>query len=237
MERVEAVKDSSFDSKGRIPVEVVEGQTAKVQFKVRRIAEKKTEKKKAAPGKAPVVATSRQTARIAGTCVDTNKRPIADAEVSLYEFNGGSSLSLLETKRTDAAGKFAFADLHLAVPSSDEEVQHFVVIASAKGKARAHWELSLRDNHDRIEHYELELGEPMTITGRVTDLKGKPIAGAKISGFPRWCSNDPDCYAVTDADGFYKAEGVEQRTLESRRLVECRASRLHYRGTATGKAR
>ena len=136
-----------------------------------------------------------QTVHVAGTCVDSSKRPIAGAEVFLYETTlGGASLSLVEQKRSDAAGKFAFADLHLNLATSDEQTRfkktgyvvmddttrHFVVIARAKDKARAYWQFSTVTFDPTVAaRLKLELGDATTIKGRVTDTDGNPISGAE----------------------------------------------------------
>ena len=66
---------------------------------------------------------SQQTVRVVGTCVDANNRPIAGAEVCLYERKHAATFVLLEQRQTDAAGKFAFSDLHLTVPKSDDDLR------------------------------------------------------------------------------------------------------------------
>ena len=201
---VEVVKDSSFDSKGRKPVEVVEGQTAKVEFKVRRIVGKEPKEGKARndPSYAPL---SQQTVHPAGTCVDSDNHPIADAEVSLYSEVVGASFTLLEKQRTDAAGKFAFAELRLGVPTSSQDVQHFLVVARTKGKTRTFGGFHSETVRNDVGHLKMEMLEAAPIAGRVTDPSGKPIAGALIS--PLGLVNtdtDPTCLAKTDANGFYQ---------------------------------
>jgi protocatechuate 3,4-dioxygenase beta subunit/Zn-dependent protease with chaperone function len=206
----EVVKDSSFDANGRKPVEVVEGKTAQVEFKVRLSKVKAPQPTaKTSPKKS---VEKGHAVHVAGTCVDATNRPIAGAEVCLYERKGAASFVLLEQRQTDAAGKFAFSALHLRVPKSDDDVQSFFVQARAKGKARDGEGVSSAMIREDVWRRKLILHDAMTITGRVTDTNGKPVAGATISRIygPLTGSTDPNCLATTDADGFYRVTEAPQ---------------------------
>jgi hypothetical protein len=157
-----------------------------------------------------------QTVRVAGTCVDQERRPIADVEVSLYEEVAGISLAISQKTRTDATGKFAFSPLNLNIPSGDEDVRHFLLVAKAKGKARAYSGFHTETVRNDVGRLELKMEDARTITGRVVDENDKPIAGAAIGLWPT-DPNNPACLVVTDAEGRFETTEVPRLGGERRR--------------------
>jgi beta-lactamase regulating signal transducer with metallopeptidase domain len=147
---------------------------------------------------------SNQTIKVAGICLDENKRPIKDAELFLFLFSIQEP-GLVQKARTDESGKFIFDP----VPSISEQEcgnKRFRLFARASGKATAMKEFPLPASFGPAnpERIEFIMKKAASIRGRVTDKDGYPIAGVLVTSMPYlnrpiegiWC-------AKTDADGNY----------------------------------
>ena len=144
---------------------------------------------------------------IGGTCVDSQKRPVAGAQVLLYVTKFRQMTQrLIQQASTDDKGRFKFA--HLAPKGQGD---NDVVIARHPGLA------TFASVNHRGKPLEIALRSAATFRGTVRDEQGKPIAGAQVS-FP----TDPRgirCLlrplqgvrsAKTDAKGEFAVDDLEE---------------------------
>jgi len=158
---------------------------------------------------------------ISGVCLDENRKPIADARVRLFFVESkapdyrhpardaaGKAQRQLQDVRTDKEGRFRFA----AADGKEMRDKHAFlnVVAQAKGKATAwRWPDYFAATKDADATCELTLGPPETLSGRVTNADGKPVAGVVVSAGanfhgPMQAPVPGIACAVTDADGRYQ---------------------------------
>lgn len=104
---------------------------------------------------------------ISGQILDPAGQPVPNARVYL---EAGLSGAVVET-RADAAGRFSFD----AAPAG-----MVGVFASADGMACGGETLTLSTS-DEPDPITIRLGAPGALSGRVSDFKGKPVAGARIT--------------------------------------------------------
>ncbi len=145
---------------------------------------------------------------IGGTCVDSQKRPVAGAQVLLYVTNFQKMTQrLIQQTSTDDKGRFTFAHLAPKSLSGDNDV----VVARRPGLA------TFASVNHRGKPLEIALRSAATFRGTVRDEQGKPLAGAQVS-FP----TDPRgirCLlrplqgvrsAKTDAKGEFSVDDLEE---------------------------
>jgi hypothetical protein len=135
------------------------------------------------------------TAKVSGTCQDSEKQPIADAVVRLFNMDEVTRQGvLLKELRTDATGRFDFG----ALPELDWLHRYAVTLSKSGYGSQSR---SVRSRHDSPD-YEGPITSTLAAadiySGKVIDLAGKPIAGAKVR-----CVNCDlgVCSTVTDEDG------------------------------------
>jgi len=160
-----------------------------------------------------------QAVTITVTVIDGGKKPIPEAEVSIYSAKGPRNYynpdswmeqvlkstqipTPLLTAKTDEKGNASIKDL----PAG-----YYSVAASAEGFARAGAEKLLSpDTQD--EPVIIKLGKGYALTGMVTDSKGKPVVGRVLvtpgsSGFT-WGSSFLKNAVDIDEKGLYLLEGL-----------------------------
>jgi beta-lactamase regulating signal transducer with metallopeptidase domain len=149
---------------------------------------------------------------ISGKCVDENGKPVPLAQVRLFLLDSYDLYHVaqldLDVVQTDAEGKYVFSGVDLGLLRAHGLPQEFhatlFVVAQSPGKATAgHSWTGLAQGRDAtIEDLTLATAF-FALQGRMTDVDGKPVAGAIVSS--GWL---PDPIpgigaAVTDADGHY----------------------------------
>jgi hypothetical protein len=130
---------------------------------------------------------------IEGLVVDENEAPVADAEIALGTQDWTRPIAETMT-RTDAAGRFAFADV---VDGT------YRVRATAEGYPEAR--VSLTTPAQRVVRIELRLAG--VITGKVSDGAGTAIGGARVMlATSARSGGSGTATAVADAGGVYRVE-------------------------------
>jgi len=131
------------------------------------------------------------------------KRPAAGAVVT------ATSGQVTREVVCDAKGRFRFADLPLGTYS----VSARAAPAGSEGKRRVSASRAAASG----EYVQLVLhAELITVSGRITDAQGQPIAGARVTGtlVPYSEVGLPETRtAVSDAQGFYALTGFEPLNL------------------------
>ncbi len=195
-----------------IDVDVVEGQTVTIEFKVRRGTTESSGKTSAETPERE----KKMTEALTYTGLVTDKltgKPIADATVVVRRMIVAPyEQRTIETTQhtTDAAGKYRFtippeqvAQGHLFI---EVEASHpaYVARKDGYGFAMIHRNEQL-GQRPFFEHMELFPGQQ--ISGTVITPDGKPAAGVKVVGFTMPDRNDIDSHhfpiATTDAKGFF----------------------------------
>ena len=145
---------------------------------------------------------------VGGVVVDDSGAPVAGAKVRPsieYKKPAGDASQLgVGTKiETDAAGKWRFD----SVPESMNEVRVSIGHADFKPERRSlpRSEFGLAQDGEPTAKIALDRG--LTVTGRVTDEAGKPIAGALV----RTQFSNELRKATTDDDGVYRLVACEPR--------------------------
>src|SRR5262249_12336658 len=149
---------------------------------------------------------------VSGACMDANDRPLEGVRVRLVRVIGKTETQeFIAEIATKADGRFRFSELAPPVPRETEGRRSgatvfstcYVVVAQLAGRAPQVAVISSSD--DAAENKELRMGIAGTLSGRVTDENGTPIAGAQVGidtfppGSPINVFND-----VTDSDGQYE---------------------------------
>ena len=146
-----------------------------------------------------------ETITIAGSCVDENKKPVANARVRLFFVNyffGDLTRRQVGDVRTNDAGEFRLTDVNL--DQVRERRIDLKVVAQAPGKATAfsRW---IIDKPPGEQSVNLILAPSATMRGRIVNEDGKPVIGAIVSKACGLHQPPPGiCAAVTDADGYYE---------------------------------
>jgi beta-lactamase regulating signal transducer with metallopeptidase domain len=140
--------------------------------------------------------------KIAGVCVDEKNAPIAGASVKLFAVNYTTRTQrlLLEVEANEK-GQYGFSIGDM--PDLQAKETGLVVIAQAEGKATT--DSSYFHANEGGER-NLTLPPAGKMTGRVTDVDGKPIAGAIVAtnGSGLLDPIPGIGAAATDADGRYE---------------------------------
>ena len=142
--------------------------------------------------------------------VDEQGKPLAGADVVMYvEFKKRPGdkrhISSGTRLKTDAAGRWRFD--HAPTTRSDlyVEVSHPKYSTVRRGLVRALYGITL----DKQPTATLVLEPAVTVTGKVTDEQGKPIANASVRA---QMMNDSR-RAVSDDKGEYQIEGCDRGTI------------------------
>jgi len=129
-----------------------------------------------------VGARAASTLPVSGQVVDSRARPVAGAEVAVYEtyaIAGDEHGRLIgPIVKTDEKGEFS---LEAKVTS-----QYGTFIVARKPGLALAWDgLNYSDNTLAKGHFLLVLEEPCTLTGVVVDKSGRSVVGAKVQAVPK----------------------------------------------------
>ena len=139
-------------------------------------------------------------------------RPIPRASVSLYRHADGTVGRTVQTVTADGQGKFEFSDVPRGL--------YRIVAKDTRSGTNAYPAAELTVEHYRTrEHVRLVLyPQTVTLTGRVTDSAGQPLANVAVSarqGHEHYTETEGDftrfyheTAARTDADGRYELRGL-----------------------------
>ena len=120
---------------------------------------------------------------LTGKVIDSNARPVVDAEVAVYErfydYSIGEAYAKLldQIKRTDANGHFV---LNVNICSWYK----VFVVARKEGFALG-WDVLTQGVRDRADSNFIVLEKPCVLAGIVVDEAGNPVAGAKVRSVPK----------------------------------------------------
>jgi protocatechuate 3,4-dioxygenase beta subunit len=157
-------------------------------------------------GQPPLQVVLSRAARVAGTVVSPEGKPVPRAEVTIQlaepapgvieetarDYRGGERDVLTDEEgHFEVAGLFA-GEVELVAFKEGWRENRAVTLGLAEGQA--------------VDDLRLVLREGAVLRGRVTTEDERPIAGARVTvGRP---------VAITDADGYYRVEGVATGTQE-----------------------
>jgi len=120
---------------------------------------------------------------LTGKVIDSNARPVVDAEVAVYErfydYSIGEAYAKLldQIKRTDANG-------HFVLNANICSWYKVFVVARKEGLALG-WDVLTQGVRDRADSNFIVLEEPCVLAGIVVDEAGNPVAGAKVRSIPK----------------------------------------------------
>lgn len=146
-----------------------------------------TQNGKATPEQSPPLAPDTddkklpETMIISGTCVDENKKPLADARVRLFFIDyyfDEKSQSQIGDVAVYGNGRFRIPDVDLRRVRDRHAA--LVLVAQSPGKATgiSGW---LDAEQARVQKFEFTLSPSATLQGHVTDAEGRPVADAIVS--------------------------------------------------------
>lgn len=171
----------------------------------RRVVETTSDGSAPASDSAPTdVSTDVEDATLAGVVVDDDGRPIPNAVVAVFPANTlevkrlgadepGSESEALRS-RTDGEGRFV----------SRVEGDLLVVAASREGMAPSRPIEVAPGRHD----VRIILSRGVTLRGRVHDLQGQAIAGARVTLSGQWGTVSSKRQAICDESGAYVLSGL-----------------------------
>jgi len=143
---------------------------------------------------------------VGGIVVDGQGKPIEGAPIRLIkaDFN---RFETIETRfgqhcRTDAKGKWHYDSVPASQSEFKVEVDHPLFAPERRALSRVDFGLNGR----RAPAATIVLQPGITVTGKVTDERGSPIAGALIRTRLQHALRE----AVSGADGVYHLQGCEQ---------------------------
>lgn len=138
------------------------------------------------------------------------KRPVPNIVVTLRDE------SITREAVTDAQGDFHFAGLPRGEYEISGQVPSWPSGTGEKRMATAKAQVAI-DTRDRYVRLEVR-ADRITVRGRITDVNGQPVAGAKVIGIQE--IYDPSCMrypnmvtTVSDADGSYALQGLNPPNL------------------------
>jgi len=122
---------------------------------------------------------------LTGRVVDSTARPVAGADVAVYEkfydYSVGKDYAKLldRIKKTDANGHFV---LNANICS-----WYKVFVVARKDGLALGWDVLTQGVRDRADSNFIVLEEPCVLAGTVVDEAGNPVAGAKVRAVPKTC--------------------------------------------------
>jgi len=122
---------------------------------------------------------------LTGRVVDSKARPVAGAEVAVYErfydysVGKGYAKLLNRIKKTDANG-------HFVLNANICSWYKVFVVARKEGLALG-WDVLTQGARYRSDSNFIVLEEPCVLAGFVVDEAGNPVAGAKVRAAPKTC--------------------------------------------------
>jgi beta-lactamase regulating signal transducer with metallopeptidase domain len=138
----------------------------------------KTATDSATPGdNSPIESAKSGSLDIKGRCLDDDGRPLAGAEVCLFYFTRyGADPKQTWRRKTGPDGRFRFEELKRL---TDGEQLEYYVVAARKPQRTSSARLLFAG--DSSSDFELTLsGNAGALSGRVTDERGKPLAGVQV---------------------------------------------------------
>ena len=156
---------------------------------------------------APQLQQATGTGFIGGRVIEAQTgRPIAGASIYLSQSRGGYRQA---NGRSDAAGTFSFDSLAPGSFSVTAVQDGFV--SGAVGKRRLHGDEAwlVLGPGSRRENVSIVMFRSATVSGRVVDERGNPVAGVRIHAWPR--ERRSNAYlpsAATDRNGVYRISGL-----------------------------
>ncbi|MEN6625954.1 MAG: carboxypeptidase regulatory-like domain-containing protein [Candidatus Sumerlaeia bacterium] len=161
------------------------------------------------------VAADEPSKKIEGAVMDADKKPLAGAEVTLYEYAYKALQStLVKTVKTGEDGKFS---LESTINPNDPIGQKYNIIQVAKpGLA---WRTTHVSGREEATPLTMILFKPAVFVGQVVNKKGEPVTGAKVypTAYKQGASEDEtisvhvtpgmDAFmATTDGQGRFRFE-------------------------------
>ncbi|BBO33780.1 carboxypeptidase regulatory-like domain-containing protein [Lacipirellula parvula] len=165
-----------------------------------------------------------------GFCIDEAAQPIAGVDVSLFVYNGSAQESVepLARTRTGSDGKFEFnepVDVAKEFPNGVPEenfvtapVKVIAAVAKSPGLTTEFQNEVLHRFVKRGQGAMLQMKPAGKLTGRVTDGKGQPVAGAVVNTTLSVGGYVPgaNLSARTDADGRYTIDDLPRFDADER---------------------
>ena len=149
---------------------------------------------------------------INGTCMDEEKHPLEGVRVRLFRVDSlNLTRELVKEAKTDAAGKFEFDKLPAPVPytardtSADDVYYQTYYLLAATKPGRTSRLNAYMSSREPTRNVSIQMPAAGTLSGRVTDDKGRPVKGAKVYlvGYPAGQPVEGVFSDTTDADGKY----------------------------------
>ena len=146
---------------------------------------------------------------VSGRCVnDADGSPMAGVTVRLYRVEGPASPPVEIAKTvTNADGGYAFTGLAPPRPENHLDRLNYAVLGFADGRP-----IGISFSHFRGDKEVVELRmarEASTLSGKVIDAAGRPVAGATVLPYFAYDRPIPGLLpATTDAEGRFKLDNV-----------------------------
>jgi RNA polymerase sigma factor (sigma-70 family) len=137
-------------------------------------------------------------AGVAGVVVDrASARPVPEAEVLLLPDRSGPRNPEVDPLKTDAEGRFSFTSIE---PGR-------YVIRARKGRLASAGQIFTVSSGERLSR-DVVVDPAASVSGRVLDGSGHPVAGALVQLSAGMFSREPPLRARSDTEGRYRIEGV-----------------------------
>ena len=155
-------------------------------------------------------AQGQTTHTVSGRCVNNADRsPLAGITVRLYRVEGRTSPPVEIAKTvTDADGRYAFTGLEPPRPEDHLDRLNYGVFGFADDRPIGISFFHFRDDKEEVVELRM-VREKSTLSGKVIDAAGRPVAGATV--LPYFVDDRPIpglLSATTDAEGRFKLDNV-----------------------------
>jgi carboxypeptidase family protein len=140
---------------------------------------------------------------ISGSCVDEDKRPLANARVRLFLIDfylEEKSQRQIQDVHTDDQGKFRLTDVNIQQVRDRRAALEVVAQSPGRATVTRRWS----DRKQGNSAIDMTLPPAATMQGRIVNAEGRPVVGAIVStasALPM--AVEGICAAVTDAQGMY----------------------------------
>jgi beta-lactamase regulating signal transducer with metallopeptidase domain/5-hydroxyisourate hydrolase-like protein (transthyretin family) len=165
---------------------------------------------------------------VSGRCVnDADGSPMAGVTVRLYRVEGRAAPPVeIASTVTDADGRYTFAGLVPPRPENYLDRLNYAALGFADGRPIGIGFFHLRDGREVVE---LRMArDTSTLSGKVSDAAGRPVAGATVLPYFAFDRPIPGLLpATTDAEGRFKLENVGVYKWPDGRPVETSFAVLH----------
>lgn len=165
---------------------------------------------------------------INGRCVDhTDSSPLPGITVRLFQVEGRTSLPVeIATDVTDVDGRYTFTRLIPPRPEGHLDRLNYAVVGFTEDRPIGINFIYFRDQKQVVEIRMAR--EKSTLSGKVADAAGQPVAGATVMQY--WIDERPIpgvLSATTDADGRFEIENVAIYKLRDGKTRDIRFAVLH----------